>query len=134
MENNRKPRCIICNVEKEGIDIMPDAVVNTLRWLNTRTFKSKNPHRPVVCRECYLKYRKARKSFEHKRVAYLVIGVLFAIVLVLASRANPYSLLAGLGVIIFMYLLSLVNYIPALAIPQGTKPTAEKPSRGRRRA
>ena len=136
-ESSRKPRCIICNAEKDGIGIRPDAVVNTLRWFNTRTFKYKNPYRPVVCRECYQKYRKARKSFEHKRAAYLVIGILFVAVLVVASRGNPYSALAGLGVIAFMYLLSLVNYMPALDIPQGAKPgkaVAEKPSSGHGRA
>ena len=84
MENNRKPRCIICNVEKEGIDIMPDSGSQHAQVAQPRPFKYKNPHGRRV-RECYLKYRKARKSFEHKRVAYLVIGVLFAIVLMLAS-------------------------------------------------
>jgi cobalamin biosynthesis protein CobD/CbiB len=138
MEESRKPRCIICNEQKDGLGIKPDAVVGTLRWLNGHTFKYKNPYRPVVCRGCFLKYRKSRATFERKRAIYLVIGIVFAIVLVLASKGNAYSLLAGLGVIAFMYLLSLINYVPELDMPQKTAvnaaagPAGQNPKIGRK--
>jgi len=108
---------MICGKEKEGIGIRPDWVVNTIRWFNIHTFKYKNPNRPVVCRECFQRYRKQRAGFERKRIAYIIIGVVFTIVLALASKENPFSILAGLGVTAFMYLLSLVSYVPELDIP-----------------
>ena len=114
---DKKPRCIICNEQKDGLRVAPDYFIETVRWINSHTIKYKNPYRPVVCRQCFTKYRKLRKSFERKRIYYLVIGVLFAGVLAVASKGNPYSFLAGLGVIAFMYLLSLINYMPALEIP-----------------
>lgn len=119
MEDKRRPRCIICNEQKEGLEVAPDSFIRTLRWLNSHTIKHKNPYRPVVCRECFVKYRKMRKSFERKRIAYIVIGVLFAAVL--ATSLKPLAVLAGLGVIAFMYLLSLVNYMPALRVQQAAR-------------
>lgn len=128
MADNRKPRCMICNEQKPGIDVRPDSVINTLRWLNSHTLKYKNQYRPVVCRECFQKYLKARKSFERKRTSYLVIGVLFAVVLFITSRADPWSILAGLGVIALMYLLSLINYTPELELPRGALQSGAKRS------
>ena len=117
MEDDRKPRCMICGSQKDGIDVRPDWVIGALKWLNTHTVKYKNPYRPVVCRDCFQKYRKARRSFERKRIAYLAIGVLFAAVLSAASRLSPYALLASAGVVAFMYLLSLVSYMPDIQLP-----------------
>lgn len=117
MERSKRPRCIICNEQKDGLAVAPDYFIDAIRWINSHTVKYENPHRPVVCRQCFAKYSKLRKSFERKRVYYLVIGVLFAGVLVFASRANPYSFLVGIGVIAFMYLLSLINYMPSLELP-----------------
>ncbi len=134
----KQPKCIMCNGQKEGITIKADSVVNALRWLNSHTVKYENPTRSVVCRECFPKYMKRRRSYETKLVAYLVIGFLFAAFIVIASRANPVSFLFGFGVIVVMYLLSLISYMPPLDVPkqvlsesvrQGKKPSDEQ--RGR---
>ncbi len=114
----KQPRCIVCNEQKDGISIKADNVVGALRWLNSHTVKYANPTRPVVCRECFPKYVKKRKSYETKLIAYLVIGFLFAAFIVAASRANPISFLFGFGVIVLMYLLSLISYMPPLDIPK----------------
>ncbi len=123
MEDPRKKsKCIVCGEEKPGIDVKVDYLIEALRWLNLHTIRHKNPYRPVVCRECFNKYTKSRKSFETKRIAYVIIGVVFACVVVVASRASPFAFLAGLAVIFFMYLLSLISYMPALDIPEGMMP------------
>ncbi len=114
----KKPKCMICNQQKEGINIRQDSVVSAIRWLNSKTFKYSNPYRPVICRDCFLRHRKLRQDFEHKRIAYLVIGFIFLVVLIIASRGNPVSILAGIGVVAFMYLLALISYVPALDIPE----------------
>ncbi|MCL4379170.1 MAG: hypothetical protein M1160_02805 [Candidatus Marsarchaeota archaeon] len=118
-------RCIICNEQKPGLEIAPDSFISAVRWLNEHTMRYKNPYNPVVCRQCFTKYRKARKSFERKRIYYLTIGILFAGVLVAASRLNPYSVLVGLGVVALMYLLSLVSYMPRLELPQAQRPARQ---------
>ena len=114
MEKRRGPRCIICNEEKDGLQIKEDNVVHALRWLNSHTIKHKNPNYPVVCRECFTKYRKLRKSYERKLVSYLIIGFLFAGFITVGSGGKPLSFLFGFLIIAFMYLLSLINYIPEL--------------------
>ncbi|MCL4389724.1 hypothetical protein M1397_03930 [Candidatus Marsarchaeota archaeon] len=115
----REERCIICNSVREGLPIKVDGVVTALRWLNSHTIKHKNPYAPVVCKECFVKYSKARKSYERKRISYLIIGFLFAILLIVGSHGtDPIAYLFGLAVIVFMYLLSLISYMPKLDIPE----------------
>ncbi len=123
-------RCIICNQEKEGIGIKEDGLIHALRMLNSYTVKYKNPNYPVVCRECFTKYRKLRKGYERKLVSYLIIGVLFAGFIIVGSGGRPLSFLFGFAIIAFMYLLSVLSYVPELEIEQnkvsGTKPKAKK--------
>jgi hypothetical protein len=121
-------RCIICNQEKEGLGIKEDNIVYFLRWLNSHTVKYRNPNYPVVCRECFTKYRKQRKSYERKLISYLIIGFLFAGFIIVGSGGKPLSFLFGLIIIAFMYLLSLLSYIPELEIGQN------KESRGKSKA
>ncbi len=125
----KNPKCIICAQEKNGLDIKVDNVVKAIRWINSHTVRAKNPNRAVVCKECFPKYYKARKSFERKQVAYLIIGFLFAIFIILASREMPSAFLFGFIIIVFMYILSLVSYVPLLAVP-----VSEKPSQGSRKS
>jgi hypothetical protein len=109
-----KPRCIICGEEKEGLNIKIDNIVTTIRWINSHTIRAKSRGRPVVCRECFPKYYKARKSYEKKLVSYLIIGILFAIFIIVASRARPSSFLFGFAIIVFMFLLSIISYVPSV--------------------
>ena len=114
---NKIPRCIICGEHKDGLDIRVDNVVLAIRWLNSHTFRVSNPYRPTVCKECFPKYYKARKSYEKKQVAYVILGFLFAIFLVLASGGRPAAFLFGFAIIAFMFLISLLTYVPTVDIP-----------------
>lgn len=117
-EKAKAPKCIICNSERDGIPIRADLFVRSLRWLNGHTVRYNNPTRPVICRECFPKYLSLRKRYEGRLVAYLVLGFLFTGFLVYASHAAPLSFAFGLLIIAMMYLLSLVNYVPPLAVPK----------------
>ena len=131
MPMKKIPRCIICGENKDGLDIKVDNVVLAIRWLNRHTIRALNPYRPVVCRECFQKYYKTRKSYERKQIAYVIIGVLFAFFLVIASKAAPAAFLFGLAIIAFMFLLSLVTYVPVVEPP---RPGALPKATGRKRA
>jgi hypothetical protein len=116
----KKPRCIVCGEQKEGLGVKTDNVIKTLRWLNQHTVKAKNPYIPVVCRECFPKYYKKRKSFERKQVIYVIIGIFFLIFLAIAARGSIGAILVGLLITGFMYLLSFLTYMPQLDIPQNS--------------
>ncbi len=110
----KEPRCIYCGGEKDGIEVREDAVVAAMRWFNRRVLKKYRNYKLVVCKECYLDYKKARKRFMRKQVSYLAIGFLFAALLIAVSPDNAFTYVYGIVVITFMYLLSLVSYVPAL--------------------
>jgi len=114
-DSNTGPRCIICGEAKEGLPVEEDYIIATIRWINRSVFKKYRNHRLVVCKECYLKYSKQRERYVHKQITYIAIGVLFTLALFFVSY-NPISLLYGIAVIVFMYALSLISYIPALNI------------------
>ncbi len=115
----REPRCIYCGSAKDGLAVREDAVIASIRWFNRRILGRYRNYRLVVCKDCYLNYRKARKKYVRKQASYLVVGLLFAGLLVAVSPGNLFAYLFGFAIIAFMYLLSLVSYLPALeAEPQ----------------
>jgi hypothetical protein len=118
MEKNMKkePRCIICGQEKDGIQIKEDNVIRAMRWFNRKIMKRERNFKLVVCKDCYMKYSKARKSYQKKQVTYLVIGVLFAALLIAVSEGNIFAVVYGLVIILVMYGLSLISYVPALDV------------------
>ena len=109
-----EPRCIICGGAVDGLEVQEDYVIRAIRWFKRNVTRNAKNYRLVVCKECYVKYKKARDSYVRKQIAYVVIGVLFAGLLIAAGRSLM-AVLAGLAIIALMYLLSLLSYMPALA-------------------
>ncbi|MGC8651640.1 MAG: hypothetical protein ACP5UH_00080 [Candidatus Micrarchaeia archaeon] len=116
MEENR---CIICGLEKDGIEVKEDYIIDTIRWFKRNVTRNEKGYRLVVCKECYPKYKKARDSYTRREVAYLAIGVIFAALLIAFSGGHELSaVFYGVLIIIFMYLLAQLSYMPALKLPQ----------------
>ncbi len=114
-------RCIICGLEKKGLKVRDDSVINAIRWFKRNITKNEKGYELVVCRDCYKKYRAARASFNKKRFAYTGIGVIATFFWILIGGIKAYSIFAGLLLIAFMYLLSLLSYIPALELDNKTE-------------
>ncbi len=125
------PRCIICGEAKEGLPVKGDYIITAIRWVNRNIFHKYRNYRLVVCKDCYLKYSKQRDKYMRKQITYVIIGVLFTLALFFSSHSNPMSLLYGFAVIIFMYALSLTNYVPALNIKRHEAGQARPKHHGR---
>ena len=106
--------CIICGKRIAGLEVRDDHILSSIRWFKRNVTRNEKGFRLVVCKDDFPKYYKQRKSFERKRSLYLGLGIVFAIALFVMSSFNLYSLLYGLGIVVFLYLLSLVSYMPAL--------------------
>ena len=106
--------CIICGRRIAGLGVKDDYILSSIRWFKRNVTKNEKGFRLVVCKDDFPKYYKQRKSFERKRSLYVGLGIVFAAALFLLSEFNLYSLFYGIGIIVFLYLLSLVNYMPAL--------------------
>ena len=116
-----EPRCIICGKEKDGLEIKEDYVIEFIRMFNRKVLKKNNHYKLVVCKECYINYKKMRNKFVRRQITYITIGIIFAAMIFISSAGNPFSLLAGAGIIIFLYLLSLLSYMPELKIKDKEK-------------
>ena len=106
--------CIICGKRIAGLEVRNDYILSSIRWFKRNVTRNEKGFRLVVCKEDFPKYYKQRKSFERKRSLYVGLGIVFAAALFILSSFNLYSLLYGLGIVVFLYLLSLVSYMPAL--------------------
>ncbi len=117
-KEKEKNQCIICRANKDGLPVKTDTVITTVRWFAKNVFKVKNMHRLVVCKDCYLEYKKARKRYIKRRNTYIILGALFAATLIIASSKSAtgilYAVGAGALVIIGLYALSLLSYVPGL--------------------
>ncbi|MEM0106907.1 MAG: hypothetical protein QXI95_00110 [Candidatus Micrarchaeaceae archaeon] len=108
----------MCRRNVEGLPVRIDTVIKVVRWFAVRLSKNTQLHTLVVCKDCYLPYIKARKKYLRKRNTYFVLGILFTGMLCSMSLNSPIkfllALLAGLIITGGMYLLALLNYVPAL--------------------
>jgi hypothetical protein len=117
-ESKGKKVCIMCGNEKVGLQVKEDHVIGAMRWVKRNITKNPKNYRMVVCKEDFLAYKKKRDSYERKRIAYVIIGIIFmALLLSFASGRFLGAIVYGVGVIAFMYLLSLLSYIPAVEMP-----------------
>lgn len=121
-----KSYCIICGKEKKGIEIEYDNVINGIRWFKRNITKNEKNNVLVVCSSCYPTYKKSRDKFESREKLYLILGMIFLILIVFISHTIP-AFIAGLVVLAFLYLLSLMNYMPKLDLRKGKK--SEKKSK-----
>jgi hypothetical protein len=104
-----------CGERKDGLEIQEDYVIHALRWLKRNVTKDEKGYRIVVCKDDYQKYAKARKRFEGRQKLYLALGLIFAIAVILAGK-NIIAVFYAVVVLIFIYLFSLLTYVPALSI------------------
>ncbi len=114
----QKSYCLMCAKERDGIPIKEDNVIKAIRLIKRHVFKSEKRNRIVICRECYEGYKKHRKKYVRRQAMYVALGVMFLIMLMLINL-SAYSALFGIGMVILLYLLSLLNYMPELALPRG---------------
>ncbi len=119
-KEKRKSYCIICGNEKNGIEVKEDSVIRIIRFLKKNLFKSEKNNRLVVCKECYENYKKYRRKYVRRQAIYVALGVLFLIMLLII---NPSALafLIGLGMLLLLYLFSILNYVPEINLPKKQK-------------
>lgn len=124
MKEKEETRCIICGNERNGIEIRSDSVITAIRWLKKNITKNEKGYKLVVCKECYPKYAKERKKFKNRQAFYVGLGIVFDIVLLYGARNSGYIgivILYCIAILVFVYLLSLLTYIPELNIPVEAK-------------
>ena len=126
MDKSKEKRCIICGQEKPGLHVKEDQVLGAIRWFKKNVTRNEQGYYLVVCKEDYQKYSKARRSYQRRQVFYLAVGVLFLAALLISSTDKLTGLLIGILVICFMYLLSLLTYMPGVEIPKGVEERLEK--------
>lgn len=127
IENKRESYCIICGEKKDGIEIREDYVIHAIRWFNRKVLRTpEKRNRIVVCSSCYPNYKTRRKKYLSRQRTYLVLGFLFMLFGVVIAR-NAQSFIIGVVVIIILYLLSLLSYLPDL----GEKPKGEVKKRNK---
>jgi len=115
--------CIMCGKRRPGIPVESDYVIEAIRWFKRNVTKDEQKNRLVVCKNDYPKYKKNRDRYTLRRFIYLSLGAVFVVLgLLLSFRIG--TLLAGFAVLIFLYLISLMNYTPKLRIE--VKTTASK--------
>ncbi len=117
MADKNKSYCIICGQEKDGIEIESDYVIDAIRWFKRNVTKNEQRNRIVVCKDCYPKYKTLRKRFEKREKIYIILGILFIITgTVISPRIGTF--IVTVIVAVFLYLLSLLSYIPKIKLGQ----------------
>jgi len=125
VQGRGESRCIYCGQPKPGLPVREDNVIRCVRWFNRKMLRKYRNYRLVVCRACYPGYKKARSRYVKKQATYLIIGFLFAGLLVAVSGGSGFAFIYGAAIVAFMYALSLVSYVPALDVG------AARPARAR---
>jgi hypothetical protein len=115
-----KSICIICGLDKDGLELKDDRVLKAMRWIKRNITKNPKNYRLVVCKEDFLKYKKGRDKYNKRQIIYLTIGIAFLVVLFISSGGRIYAVLVGILIAAFMWLLALVNYMPAVQMPTVT--------------
>lgn len=109
--------CIICGKKKDGIKVADDHILKALRWFKTNVTKNVRNNTLVVCKACYPQYSKRRKKYVNRRTAYVALGIIFLILSVIISfRAWLTALSVGTFIVVLLYVLSLINYMPGLRL------------------
>jgi hypothetical protein len=111
-------RCIICGNEREGLEVLPDYMLDTIRWFKRKTGTEKK-YRLVVCRDCFESYSKLRQRYRRRQIECVALGLIFAAVLVSFNFVR--GIFFGGAIVVFMYLLSQLSWIPALRMPAPEK-------------
>lgn len=125
-----KKGCMICGKEKSGLDIQEDYVLHAMRWFKRNVTKNAKNYKIVVCKECLPQYKKLRAKFTRRRAIYTGLGIVFTATLFLVSDGKSLGIVIyGLAMTVFLYILSLAYYLPALKDPSKlTEITSAKPA------
>ncbi len=118
MPKSKETRCMYCGERRDGLEIREDSVINAMRWIKRNITRNERGYRIVVCKDDFPKYLKARKRFEGRQRIYLALGIIFAITVTIAGR-SIISVFYAIAVLVFIYLFSLLTYVPALNISPG---------------
>ena len=106
---------MVCGKEKNGAEVEEDHVIAVMRWFKENVTRNAKGYRIVVCKECMPQYRKLRAKFVRRRAMYVGLGVIFTITIAAVSGGRYLQILVyGIAITAFLYLLSLVSYMPAL--------------------
>jgi hypothetical protein len=93
-------------------------MIDVIRWWK-RMRKTEKSYRLVVCRECFDKYSKARQRYKRRQLECMILGIVFAAMLIISRPLQ--GALFGTAIVVFMYLVSQLNWVPALTMPASTK-------------
>lgn len=116
---------MVCGKEKNGTEVEEDYVIKAMRWFKTNVTRNAKGYRIVVCKECMPQYRKLRAKFVRRRILYVGLGLVFTITIAAVSGGRYLGIIGfGVAITAFLYLLSLVSYMPAL---KGESNEGEKP-------
>jgi len=107
--------CIICGKQTSGIPVRNDHVLDAMRMFKRNVTKNEQGNRLVVCKADYPAYKKKRDKYTSRQALYIAVGILFMIFGLLVSISLT-SVFLSLLVIAVLYLISLINYTPALDI------------------
>lgn len=114
--------CIICGNEIKKIGgayrVKEDVVIEWLRKIKKRFGIAKN-NELFVCEEDYEKYREKRKQFERNftfasALAAAILLLLIIVPVFFGSLPSLGSIFFGLIVGIFLILMALISYLPAV--------------------
>ncbi len=111
-----EPRCVICGKANDGIEIQEDQILGLLRWFKRNVTRNEKGYKLVVCKSCYPIYTKSRKRFVNRQVLYVGLGVILSLLLVIGGGNKLLAVLYSIIVIVFMYALSLLSYMPTLKV------------------
>lgn len=116
--------CIICGKKKNGLEVNEDYYIKSLRWFKrnvTRGLWPEHNYRLVVCKEDYPRYAKYRRAYEKRQTLYLAVGIILAVILIVISPDKLSAVFYGIGIIAFLFILTLLTYTPSLKLPAGAK-------------
>jgi hypothetical protein len=111
-------RCIICGNKKNGLAVRNDFMIDAIKWFKTNITRNVKNCRIVVCKECFLKYTKAHDSYQKKQIVYIILGVVFAILVIAISGNKLLALFSGAVIVAFMWLLAQLSYMPSVEMPR----------------
>jgi hypothetical protein len=117
----------MCGKQRNGIGVKEDRLLGLMRWFKRNVTRDEKRNRLVVCRECYPAHKKKRDRYTSRQALYLAVGAIFA-VLGLAMSFNGSTLTLSVLLIAALYILSLLNYTPALSIKPGAEDVAKNRS------
>lgn len=113
----KETRCIICGEKRNGLAVRSDRMIAAIRWVKRNVTKNEKSYNLVVCRDCFLKYKKARDGYQRKQATYTAMGLVFAVLLLFVSGFRLSAFAAGAAITAFMYLLSQLSYMPGVSMP-----------------